>query len=128
PNAEEAAVILRGLRETYEKAHGVYVRDDAIVAAATLSARYISGRQLPDKAVDVLDTACARVKISMNARPDRLEDMEQRAKTLKREFEALSRDVTSGRSDEKDRLDALGKEIDDLETGALELNKDWLRE
>lgn len=128
PNAEEAAVILRGLRETYEKAHGVYVRDDAIVAAAVLSARYISGRQLPDKAVDVLDTGCARVKISMNTRPDRLEDMQQRAKTLKREFEALSRDVTSGRSEEHDRLDALSAEIDTLETGALELTKDWERE
>ncbi|HEX7048206.1 MAG TPA: type VI secretion system ATPase TssH [Gammaproteobacteria bacterium] len=128
PNAEEAAVILRGLRETYEKAHGVYVRDDAIVTAASLSARYISGRQLPDKAVDVLDTACARVKISMNAPPDRLEDMEQRAKTLKREHEALARDVTSGRSDERDRLDALSVEIDDLETGALKLTADWERE
>src|SRR5690606_6086301 len=109
-------------------AHGVYVRDDAIVTAATLAARYISGRQLPDKAVDVLDTACARVKISMKARPDRLEDMEQRAKTLKREHEALARDITSGRSDEQDRLDALSKEIDDLETGAQELLKRWEKE
>jgi type VI secretion system protein VasG len=104
------------------------VRDDAIVAAAVLSARYISGRQLPDKAVDVLDTACARVKISMNTRPDRLEDLNQRARTLHREHEALSRDVVSGRSEEHDRLDALSAEIDDVETEARELEVRWARE
>lgn len=60
PNVTQAITILRGLAERYEESHGVYVRDDAIIAAAELSARYISGRQLPDKAIDLLDTACAR--------------------------------------------------------------------
>ena len=67
PSPEQAALIIRGLRPAYEKSHNVYVRDDAITAAATLSARYISGRQLPDKAIDVLDTACARVNIRICA-------------------------------------------------------------
>ena len=85
PSPVEAVTILRGVRSAYEKSHAVYVRDDAIVAAATLSARYISGRQLPDKAVDVLDTACARVKLSLSTRPAPIEDSERSIAVLKRE-------------------------------------------
>ena len=70
PSVETAILILRGLKSKYEEAHGVIVRDDAIVAAAELSSRYISGRQLPDKAVDLLDTSAARVKILLTAKPD----------------------------------------------------------
>ena len=73
PTVSEAVTILRGLAEVYEKSHGIYLRDDAVVAAAELSARYLAGRQLPDKAVDVLDTACARVRISLAAAPESLE-------------------------------------------------------
>ena len=72
PSVAEAVTILRGLARVYEESHGIYLRDDAVVAAAELSARYLAGRQLPDKAVDVLDTACARVRISLasaSARP-----------------------------------------------------------
>ncbi|WP_312966320.1 AAA family ATPase, partial [Stutzerimonas kunmingensis] len=67
PSVSEAVTILRGLAPVYEKSHGIYLRDDAVTAAAELSARYLAGRQLPDKAVDVLDTACARVRISLAA-------------------------------------------------------------
>ncbi|MFQ5674485.1 MAG: AAA family ATPase, partial [bacterium] len=107
PSAESTAVILRGLRKVYEGAHDVYVRDDAITAAANLSARYISGRQLPDKAVDVLDTACARVKISLTSKPAVLEDLEKSIQSLEREKNALTRDVNSGRSKDQERLDSL---------------------
>ncbi len=93
PSPEQAALIIRGLRPAYEKSHNVYVRDDAITAAAALSARYISGRQLPDKAIDVLDTACARVNISLNAVPAGVETLRQSLAAQKRELEALERDA-----------------------------------
>ena len=92
PSAEQTTLILRGLRPAYEKSHHVYIRDDAITAAATLSDRYISGRQLPDKAIDVLDTACARVNISLNAVPASIETLQLEIATLTRELEALKRD------------------------------------
>lgn len=93
PSPEQAALIIRGLRPAYEKSHNVYVRDDAITAAAALSARYISGRQLPDKAIDVLDTACARVNISLNAVPASVETLQQELAAQTRELEALERDA-----------------------------------
>lgn len=93
PSPEQAALIIRGLRPAYEKSHNVYVRDDAITAAAALSARYISGRQLPDKAIDVLDTACARVNISLNAIPASVESLQQELAAQQRELEALERDA-----------------------------------
>ncbi|MFB9134089.1 type VI secretion system ATPase TssH [Vibrio olivae] len=93
PSPDQAALIIRGLRPAYEKSHNVYVRDDAITAAAALSARYISGRQLPDKAIDVLDTACARVNISLNAVPSSVEALQQKLAAQSRELEALERDA-----------------------------------
>ncbi|WP_076590297.1 type VI secretion system ATPase TssH [Vibrio ostreicida] len=93
PSPQQAALIIRGLRPAYEKAHNVYVRDDAITSAAALSARYISGRQLPDKAIDVLDTACARVNISLNAVPASVETLQQSLAAQARELEALERDA-----------------------------------
>lgn len=116
PTVENAVVILRGLREVYEKAHNVYVRDEAIETAAAMSARYITGRQLPDKAVDVLDTACARVNISLTTKPGAVEDLEQRTRVLEREKNALERDVETGRSKAKERLDELVTEISNNET------------
>ncbi|GEM75149.1 type VI secretion system ATPase TssH [Vibrio sagamiensis] len=93
PSPEQAALIIRGLRPAYEKSHNVYVRDDAITAAASLAARYISGRQLPDKAIDVLDTACARVNISLNAIPAPVESLQQELAAQQRELDALERDA-----------------------------------
>ncbi|MFA0347754.1 type VI secretion system ATPase TssH [Vibrio sp. 10N.222.55.C6] len=92
PSATQAALIIRGLRPAYEKSHNVYVRDDAITAAANLADRYITGRQLPDKAIDVLDTACARVNISLNATPAPVETLHQEIAAANRELEALERD------------------------------------
>jgi type VI secretion system protein VasG len=92
PDRDTAVLILRGLREKYEEAHHVVVRDDALVAAVELSSRYITGRQLPDKAIDLLDTACARVKVLQSAKPDALEDRERTIQALEREQRGLERD------------------------------------
>lgn len=125
PTVENTVVILRGLREVYEKAHNVYVRDAAIETAAAMSARYITGRQLPDKAVDVLDTACARVKISLTTKPSAVEDLEQRTRVLEREKKALQRDVETGRSKATDRLDELVSEISKNKTRLEKELVDW---
>uniref|UniRef100_UPI000D39C95D type VI secretion system ATPase TssH n=1 Tax=unclassified Variovorax TaxID=663243 RepID=UPI000D39C95D len=93
PDVATAVQILRGLRDRYQEVHQVAIRDDALVAAAELSSRYITGRQLPDKAVDLLDTACARVKVLQHAKPDRLEDTERRIQALDREARGLRQDV-----------------------------------
>jgi type VI secretion system protein VasG len=111
PSSELAAVILRGIRTIYEDTHDVYVRDEAVAAAAELSARYISGRLLPDKAVDVLDTSCARVKISLTTKPSVIDDLERHIATLERELGALQRDIDSGRSTNSKRQQELETEL-----------------
>ncbi|MDP2801262.1 MAG: type VI secretion system ATPase TssH [Phreatobacter sp.] len=128
PSPQEAVTIMRGLRGAYEKSHGVYVRDDALVAAALLSARYISGRQLPDKAVDVLDTACARVKLSMTTRPAQIEDLDRRIAVLRRELASIERDAgTTGRRDGA-RVDEINAEIARIEDAAAALTVRWTEE
>ncbi|MEX6500743.1 type VI secretion system ATPase TssH [Pseudomonas zhanjiangensis] len=107
PSVEEAVTILRGLAPVYEKSHGIYLRDDAVVAAAELSARYLAGRQLPDKAVDVLDTACARVRISLAAAPEALERLRGEIAEGERQGEALRRDLDAGLAIDGDGLDQL---------------------
>ena len=96
PTVDEAVTILRGLAHVYERSHGIYLRDDAVVAAAELSARYLAGRQLPDKAVDVLDTACARVRISLAAAPHKLERLRSDLAEGGRQLQALRRDAEAG--------------------------------
>jgi type VI secretion system protein VasG len=128
PSEEDATVILRGLREKYEESHQVHILDDAIVAAARLSSRYISGRQLPDKAVDLLDTAAARVKIGLSSRPDILEDRLERARILERELGALDRDAQAGVKIDKDRVKKLKKEIADEKKAFEQLEARWKKE
>ncbi len=96
PSEANAAVMLRGIRTLYEQAHGVTIRDEAVIAAVALSHRYISGRQLPDKAVDLLDTAAATVKIEQKTRPPELVAMDQELAALERTREAQSRDIADG--------------------------------
>ncbi|MBI4951481.1 MAG: type VI secretion system ATPase TssH [Myxococcales bacterium] len=96
PSLEDAGLMLRGLKDRYERAHGVAVRDDAIDAAVKLSARYIAGRLLPDKAVDLLDTAAARVRVAQTSRPGPLEDAERAIAGLERRLAALGRDRSGG--------------------------------
>lgn len=96
PSLEETVTILRGIVPHYEKTHRVYVRDDSVIRTAELASRYISGRQLPDKAIDVLDTACARVRVSLGAKPPVLESMEEELGAVRRELDALERDHCHG--------------------------------
>jgi type VI secretion system protein VasG len=96
PSDEDAILMLRGLRASYEAAHGVAIRDEAVTGAVTLSRRYLAGRQLPDKAVDLLDTAAARVKIALAARPEALVAAQEEIAGLERERAAIARDVGDG--------------------------------
>jgi type VI secretion system protein VasG len=128
PSPDEAVTILRGLRDKYEQAHGVYVRDDAVEAAAHFSARYISGRQLPDKAVDVLDTATARVKISISAKPNRLDDIERQIQTLERELQAIHRDIAANLRTEDEKTAELVQRINELTENRESLTQHWEKE
>ncbi|MFP9471008.1 type VI secretion system ATPase TssH [Pectobacterium brasiliense] len=125
PNAEEATVILRGLRGIYEKAHGVLIDEDALQAAAQLSARYISGRQLPDKAIDVLDTASARVAINLTTPPRAVSQLQTRLHQQEMEITQLERQVRIGLGNTEERLAELR---DAREAGAVQLAQleaDW---
>ncbi|KFF61510.1 Clp protease ClpV [Pectobacterium brasiliense] len=125
PNAEEATVILRGLRGIYEKAHGVLIDEDALQAAAQLSARYISGRQLPDKAIDVLDTASARVAINLTTPPRAVSQLQTRLNQQEMEITQLERQARIGLGNTEERLAELR---DARETGAVQLAQleaDW---
>ncbi|MEE4315176.1 MAG: type VI secretion system ATPase TssH [Desulfofustis sp.] len=128
PSRAIATLILRGLKETYEKAHGVVVRDDAILAATELSSRYISGRRLPDKAVDLLDTSAARVKILLSAKPDVIEDRERSIQALQREQRAIERDRLHGFAVDEERLKAIGVEREQLEGEVEKLIGRWQEE
>jgi type VI secretion system protein VasG len=128
PTEETAKLILRGLKEKYENAHNVVVRDDAIEAAAEMSSRYISGRQLPDKAVDLLDTSAARVKILLTAKPDVIEDKERRIQALDRELKAIERDRLHGVAVESARAETLAGQRAALESALNEVRERWLTE
>lgn len=128
PSAETTVQILRGLKEKYESVHGVSVRDDAIVAAAELSDRYITGRQLPDKAVDLLDTACARVKISLGIKPGPVELIEHQLAGLAREHSALTRDNEHGHPVDAQRLTAIELERGQLDEELASLTSRWQQE
>lgn len=104
PNADEATVILRGLRSIYEKAHGVLIDEESLQAAAQLSARYISGRQLPDKAIDVLDTACARVAINLTTPPRAVSHLQNALRQRELEIRQLERQSLIGLGDNAERL------------------------
>jgi type VI secretion system protein VasG len=125
PTVTEAITILRGLAAIYEKSHGVYLRDDAVVAAAELSARYLSGRLLPDKAVDVLDTACARVRISLAAAPERLEKLRSEIAEGGRQCSALKRDAEAGLNIGQESLDTLQDRLQQAEQEQQQIEKSW---
>lgn len=126
PSISDAVTILRGLAPIYEKSHGIYLRDDAVVAAAELSARYLTGRQLPDKAVDVLDTACARVRISLAAAPEPLEQLRTALAENQRQLLALTRDQQAGLEIDQEQLRKLqDKRVLD-QADAETLEQRWL--
>lgn len=111
PSVDDAVTILRGIAHKYESEHGVYIEDAAMQAAAALSARYITGRQLPDKAIDVLDTACANVKISQTNRPHLLSKLQTQKLQLERELDFLSRDDANGIKDYTKKIKALQSDL-----------------
>ncbi len=119
PTVEDTIAILRGLKERYEVHHGVEITDPAIVAAATLSNRYISDRQLPDKAIDLIDEAASRIRIEIDSKPEAMDKLERRIIQLKIEKEALKKesdDASAKRLAELDeKLGQLEKEYSDLE-------------
>ncbi len=111
PDEKSATTMLRGLREKFENSHNVIIQDEAIESAVRLSARYITGRQLPDKAVDLLDTCAARVKVSLQQKPAAVEDCEVLIANLERELGALHRDEKAGVEIDKDRIKDLDTQI-----------------
>lgn len=125
PSIEQTVTILRGIAKKYEDVHGVYIEDDALKAAASLSARYITGRQLPDKAIDVLDTACANVKISRSNIPFALQETGNRIGELKRELESVKRDFENGIKADATTIERLEKEISGLEERLSRQKREW---
>jgi len=125
PSVEDTIAILRGLKERYEVHHGVQITDPAIVAAATLSHRYITDRQLPDKAIDLVDEAASRIRMEIDSKPEAMDRLERRLIQLKIEREALKKE-----SDEasKKRLDILQEEIDLLDREFSDLEEIWKSE
>ena len=119
PNQEDTVAILRGLKERYEVHHGVEITDSAIIAAAHLSARYITDRQLPDKAIDLIDEAGSRIRMEIDSKPEPLDRLERRLIQLKIEREALKKDSDHAAKKRRTKLDedisSLGKEYADLE-------------
>lgn len=125
PSVDESAVILRGLRAIYEKAHGVLIDEDALHAAAHLSARYISGRQLPDKAIDVLDTAYARVAINLTTPPRAVSQLQTRLHQQEMEIAQLERQRRIGLGDTVERLATLRAECETCVAELAQREADW---
>ncbi|HRT26662.1 MAG TPA: type VI secretion system ATPase TssH [Syntrophales bacterium] len=128
PSVDTTKVMLRGLKASYEGAHKVIVRDDAVESAVNLSDRYITGRFLPDKAIDLLDTSCARVKINLTAKPTALEDKERTFQALEREIKALDRDRVGGVRIDKEKYLSVVEKKEKTSAEADEIRERWLKE
>jgi len=125
PTVEDSISILRGIKEKYELHHGVRITDAAIVAAATLSNRYITDRFLPDKAIDLMDEAASRLRMQVDSKPEELDEMDRRIMQMQIEREALKKE--SDRAS-KDRLDKLEKELAELEEKSAAFTRKWQAE
>ncbi|ANH13105.1 TPA: ATP-dependent chaperone ClpB [Legionella pneumophila] len=125
PSVEDTIAILRGLKERYEVHHGVEITDPALVAAATLSHRYISDRQLPDKAIDLIDEAASLIRMEIDSKPESMDKLERRLIQLKIEREALKKENDEA---SKKRLVDLQKSIDELEQNYSDLEEIWKAE
>ncbi|NNG14207.1 MAG: ATP-dependent chaperone ClpB, partial [Gammaproteobacteria bacterium] len=125
PSVEDTIAILRGLKEKYEVHHGVDVTDPAIVAAATLSHRYITDRNLPDKAIDLVDEAASRIRMEIDSKPESLDKLERRLIQLKIEREAMNKETDAA---SKQRLSVLESEISELEREYADLEEIWKSE
>ena len=125
PSVEDTISILRGIKEKYEVHHGVRITDGAIVAAATLSHRYITDRFLPDKAIDLMDEAASRLRMEVDSKPEEIDELDRRIMQLKIEREALKKEHDPA---SQDRLKKLEKELEELEERSAELTAEWQAE
>jgi ATP-dependent Clp protease ATP-binding subunit ClpB len=125
PTVEDTISILRGLKEKYEVHHGVHITDSAIIAAATLSDRYISDRFLPDKAIDLIDEAASRQRMQVDSKPEELDEVDRRIMQLKIEQEALKKETDAA---SKDRLKKLAAELGELQERSDSLTRRWRAE
>jgi ATP-dependent Clp protease ATP-binding subunit ClpB len=125
PSVEDTVSILRGIKEKYELHHGVRIADSALVAAATLSNRYITDRFLPDKAIDLMDEAASRLRMQVDSKPEELDEIDRRVLMLKIEREALKKETDAA---SRDRLEKLEKELADLEEKSDALSTAWQAE
>ena len=125
PSVEDTIAILRGLKERYEVHHGVRIQDAALIAAATLSHRYISDRFLPDKAVDLVDEAASRLKIELDSMPTEIDQLERQIMQLEMEKQALKKEKDAA---SKERLAKLEKELADIKEQSSRLKAEWQKE
>ena len=125
PSEEDTIAILRGLKERYEVHHSVDITDSAIIAAAKLSQRYITDRQLPDKAIDLIDEAASRIRMEIDSKPESMDRLERRLIQLKIEREAVKKDETAAAGSE---LEQLTRQIDAIERDYADLEEIWLAE
>ncbi|UTD56289.1 ATP-dependent chaperone ClpB [Halomonas sp. MS1] len=125
PSEEDTVAILRGLKERYEVHHGVDITDSAIIAAAKLSTRYITDRQLPDKAIDLIDEAASRIRMELDSKPEEMDRLDRRLIQLKMEREALKKETDEAT---KKRLEALNNQIHELEREYADLDEIWKAE
>jgi ATP-dependent Clp protease ATP-binding subunit ClpB len=125
PTVEDTVAILRGLKERYEVHHGIHITDGAIVAAATLSHRYISDRFLPDKAIDLVDEAASKIKMEIDSLPVEIDQLDRRLTQLRMEEQALKKERDKG---SKARLEELARELSELSAQRDEMRAQWLRE
>ena len=125
PSVEETISILRGIKDKFELHHGVKISDNALIAAATLSNRYISDRFLPDKAIDLMDEAASALRMAIDSKPEELDELDRRILQLKIEREALKKETDEA---SKSRLEQIGYEISGLEVKAKGLNEKWKAE
>ncbi|MGM0521693.1 MAG: ATP-dependent chaperone ClpB [Pseudomonadota bacterium] len=125
PTEEDTVAILRGLKERYEVHHGVDITDSAIIAAAKLSTRYITDRQLPDKAIDLIDEAASRIRMELDSKPEEMDKLDRRLIQLKMEREALKKETDEA---SKKRLEALNNQIHELDREYADLDEIWKAE
>jgi len=126
PSVEDTISILRGLKDRFEAHHGVKIKDDAIIAAATLSNRYISDRFLPDKAIDLIDEACASTRVEMDSKPVELDELSRKIDTLEIEKVSLKKETEDEKA--KKRLEELDNELQSLKEKKSVLDARWLKE
>jgi len=126
PSVEDTISILRGLKDRFEAHHGVKIKDDAIIAAATLSNRYITDRFLPDKAIDLIDEACASTRVEMDSKPAQLDELSRKIDTLEIEKVSLKKEADDEKA--KKRLEELDKDLEELKEKKKVLDARWLKE